>query len=388
MRTAVELAHDRFDLAEVLEVGPIVPLVHCDVHRRPTRRRRQGDVIGRGHAHFDGEADPPVVGLDLMAHFLQCVRAVLGRDRVLHLVERRLARRAEDAVAAIAELDRVGPVAVGLPPPEETEDREAAPADDAILHRRLPPRLRRAVAQVRLREHPLGRRHPPELEVVVCGDRFVPRLDHLVHDDRRLGAVQIERRHAAKGHVGDDAERAETDASDRQQVRIICANVPSPAVGGDQRERIDEGREPAPLGARAVRRRRDGARDRLTIDVAEVREREPGVGKRIVHRRQRDPRFDGHEPGRRVEVEHPVQAVEHKAAPVGERDSRERVAGPDGLDAIAVQGRARHHIDHVVEESRMVDGGDVVCLVTCPVRPAVAHRSSFPRAFERQSDDA
>ena len=45
-------------------------------------------------------------------------------------------------------------------------------------------------------------------------------VEHVVERLDRLAGVEVERRHALQRHLGDDAERAEADPGDAQQVVV------------------------------------------------------------------------------------------------------------------------------------------------------------------------
>ena len=101
-------------------------------------------------------------------------------------------------------------------------------------------------------------------------------VEHVVEHLDRLPGVQVERRHALQRHLGDDAERAEPDAGDAQQLGIaVLVEAHDVAGAGDELHPDDRRRQVAEAEPGAVGGRGDRAGDRLAVDVAEVGHRQP-----------------------------------------------------------------------------------------------------------------
>ena len=133
-------------------------------------------------------------------------------------------------------------------------------------------------------------REDVELEVVVRRGELAEAAQHLVERLRAVDAVERERGHGPQRHRVDQPERAEADPRGFK----LLAGVESEqlAVGTDELDRLDLGREARATEPRAMGAGRDRAGKGLAVDVAEVLEREPERIEPPVEFAEDDPGLD------------------------------------------------------------------------------------------------
>ena len=143
--------------------------------------------------------------------------------------------------------------------------------------------------------------------------------------------MQVERRHAPQGDLGDDAQRAEADPGHAQQFGIgLLVRPHDRAVAGDEFDTDDRGRQVAERGTGAVRRGRRGAGDRLAVDVAEVGHAPgPFDSELLVEVVEPDACLHGHV--RAGDARHALHRVERDQVAVGHRRVGERMTAADRL---------------------------------------------------------
>ena len=200
------------------------------------------------------------------------------------------------------------------------------------------------------------------------GQQVVERFD-------RLARMEVERGNAAQGDLGDDAECAEPDARDAQQLGIVLLVGPHDrAVAGDQLDADDRGGDVAEPRPRAVRRGRGGARYRLAIDVAEIRHGESPLGEARVEFEQPDAGL--HRDVVPLDAQHTVHRVEREQVAVGHRGAGERVAGADRLHAFAGRPGGTNDRRDLAGRCGLVHRYRYAPLVTRPIPRRDAHPAS------------
>ena len=114
------------------------------------------------------------------------------------------------------------------PPPDAAHQTEGEVLADPLVPGVGQPRLRRG----RLVRAPVAldlaaaaaAGHPVQLEVVDGGGLLGEPVEHVVEHLDRLAGVQPERGDALQRDLGDDAEGAEADAGDAQQLRVVSSS--------------------------------------------------------------------------------------------------------------------------------------------------------------------
>ena len=174
-----------------------------------------------------------------------------------------------------------------------------------------------------------------QLEVVVAERQLLEARQRVLERSRLIGAAQRECGHAAQRHLRDHAERPERDASGAKCVGVEQLGAAQrAAIGEDQRKLGQLGRDVAQARPGAVRGGGNRAGDRLRVDIAEVLQRQSVAGQQAVQLTDRDAGLDAHEPGRVIDVEDALAAVEPQLNAVGQGDVAERVSRPGDADSM------------------------------------------------------
>src|SRR5262249_6345047 len=87
MRPSADGGHDRFGVAEVLLVGRGVIDVERNIRAVPSAGGGQPQTVGALSPPLDRKPDPPAPAPHERANFLQYIRQMLARNRVLLLLE-------------------------------------------------------------------------------------------------------------------------------------------------------------------------------------------------------------------------------------------------------------------------------------------------------------
>ncbi len=181
---------------------------------------------------------------------------------VLHLPEDHVARGGEHLVRHVG----VGPLGQRpsgeLVDPRDPAEARALPTllarPKTVLDRKSSSSQRRNLpsgagvvdgAVVLLGQDPLGVREPVELEVVVVGGELVEPPERLAPDHRELVGLEGEQRLDPEGERGEDAQCAEADPGDREDVGVLGPRRPQHLAGAGRPAR-------ARRSGRSARRRR------------------------------------------------------------------------------------------------------------------------------------
>ena len=212
----------------------------------------QVGVVGRDGSHLDRERDGEAAPGDAVHHAAHRLDSVPAGQRVLHLGEANQTRARKDGGGAFHALraacearhgpvqrrDRAGNAAARAAEQLERAVREqdvACVGGDAGTRPRGP-----VGAVVRARQCRARVREDEELEMVVGERQLLEALESVLERGRRVDAVQRKRRHAAKRHLRDHTERAESHARGGKHVRILLRRaLQRGAVGEHERQRGD-----------------------------------------------------------------------------------------------------------------------------------------------------
>ena len=194
--------------------------------------RAQEGVVAGGEADLDRHRHVEALGLRHRADGADGRGGRLPRDRVLHLGDRHLPRRAEDAVGAVADARRPGetggePIQGGDHGRPGTAEQADAP-ERVVGHndvveplQRLRPRPRRRVdpvAGLDDRKVAVGERE--EAEVVIRLDELVEMGERLLDRRRRLVRVEREGGDRPQRHRRHHPERADAHPGRSPPIRV------------------------------------------------------------------------------------------------------------------------------------------------------------------------
>ncbi len=384
-------AQDRLHQREVVAVLGVAVGVEGQVERVPAARGRQRDVVGGRDPDLHREADPQVGRVQRATALAEHVEAGLARHGVLHLAEDDAARGGEDPVRDVG----VGPRAEqgGAHPvhPRDhgrhpvgagSEHAERGVLQELVVEPGTPPGERAAhrqvgaAAGVALGQHPVGVREPVHVDVVGGRGHLVEAVERLVPRHRLLLRLQHEDRLDPERDRGEDAERAEPDPGEVEDVGVLLGRGAEQLAGpGHQLEAHHLRGQPGSKAAGAMGAGRDGAGQGLVGDVAHVVQREPERLEDGVELLQGGAGARGHTHRLAVDRDDAGQPAGPEHGRLGRRDRGEAVAGPDHLDAAAGLHRAAYLREHLLGVGRRDLTRRVCRLQTRPVRPGRHGRS-------------
>ena len=399
MGPAAETGEDGFDVGEVgIGVGGIVAVitVYGDVAAGASGGGGEHEVVGRGGADLDGEADEVVAPVEEGADLAQRLRHGLEVDGVLHLAEPDVAVGDEDPGGGVGELS-CGERATGDPVDRRHQTRRARTdlaqqtkglvaqqfvVDVALDARRPGDRGVGTDPRVRLHQSAIGVREQVELVVVGGRDALLEGGDRRIGRLGTLDRVQPELVDTVDGQFHNDPERAEAEC-DGLHVGVVGGHGDYLAGAGDDGRADDLGADAAEGEPGAVGSGRGGAGDRLTIDVAEIGHRES--------ERCQDPRdlvqvcAGAHGHSVAVDRDQTTQARQVELHVVGHGYGGEAVSRADGLHRAAASGRlpddggdlgGTRRVQHLVR--RAGRGAAPVAPAGRRTRSGPAHRKHLP----------
>ena len=387
------------DLLDRFEVGPPLHppvLVDGDVGGVALVRGAEQGIVARRHPHLDREED----GVAVLAHPLDHPPGGLGpalaRHPVLHLGEPDPPLAGEDPVAAVGD-----PAARGKARREprgardrrrnrlgrrrEGAERPVLEHDVVEVGAELPPRARLRVGAVPFEDEGgvrVGKGE--ELEVVVGLSPLGEGAQHLFPRHRPGDHLQGEGGNAAEGDGADRAQRPDPDPRRPQQVGLGVVELADLAVGRDQLDRDDLGREVAELRPGAVGPGRDRAGDGLAVDVAEVLHRQAEAIELLVDFGEGRAGADPDQARGGVGVDDSTEGADVDQRPVGHRRLGEGVARADDADLPARLRRRGERRRQLVAIAGRQPLNRPARLVAGPVAPLGRRHRSRPRTSSAQ----
>ena len=201
--------------------------------------------------------------------------------------------------------------------------------------------------------HPVGVGEPVEVGMVVPVDDLVVRRQRLVPGGRPFVGLQDEQRLDLEGQLGEDAEGAQADPGEVEDVRVLVAACLDYLAGsGDQLEAGELCGQAGGDATGAVGAGGHRPGQGLLGDVAHVVQAQAQPFELFVEGLQRGPGPAVTVIASRSTFVMPVIAVGRSIVCSGDRDPREAVPGPDHLDGLLLGPRLLDGFDDLLAVPR------------------------------------